>query len=92
MRQLFLLLSSLNLMIAMGQDEKPETTFKFFLGGYIKADFINTWYQNGDVNETSPLRDFHLPSQIPVGSIDQNFDLDFHVKETRFNFDVKPLC
>jgi hypothetical protein len=69
------------------QDEGTETTFNF--GGYIKADFINSWYQNGDVGETSPLRDFHLPGQIPVGEIDRNFDLDYHVKESRFNFDVK---
>jgi hypothetical protein len=41
------------------------------------------------VGETSPLRDFHLPGQIPVGALDQHFDLDYHVKETRFNFDVK---
>ena len=69
------------------QDPDKTTTFKF--GGYIKADFLNTWYQNGDVGASSPLRDFHLPSQIPVGDPIQNFDLDYHVKESRFNFDVK---
>jgi hypothetical protein len=41
------------------------------------------------VGGTSPLRDFHLPGQIPVGDLDQHFDLDYHVKESRFNFDVK---
>ncbi len=69
------------------QKDPAKTTFKF--GGYIKADAINTWYQNGDVGENSPLRDFHLSGLIPVGDVDQNVDLDFHVKETRFNFDVK---
>ncbi len=65
---------------------RGTTIFKF--GGYIKADFIHSWYMNGDVGPTSPLRDFHLPSQIPIGDPFQNYDLDFHVKESRFNFDV----
>ncbi len=67
--------------------EEPTTTFKF--GGYVKADFLNSWYNNGDVGDTSPLKDIHFPAQIPVGPEDQNFNLDFHVKESRFNFDVK---
>ncbi len=80
---LFILLS----LSAVSQEEKAtKTTFNF--GGYIKADAINTWYQNGDVGEDSPMRDFHLSGLIPVGDADQNVDLDFHVKETRFNFDV----
>ena len=64
-----------------------KTTFKF--GGYVKADFLNTWYNNGDVASESPMRDIHLPSQIPIGSIDRNYDLDFHIKESRINFDVR---
>ena len=68
-------------------DDVKKTSFNF--GGYIKADFLNTLYTNGDVGERSPLRDFHVPGQIPVGPSDENFDLDYHVKESRFNFDVK---
>ncbi len=45
--------------------EEPTTTFKF--GGYVKADFLNTWYNNGDVGNSSPLKDIHFPAQIPVG-------------------------
>lgn len=67
--------------------DEPTTTFKF--GGYVKADFLNSWYNNGDVGDTSPLKDIHFPAQIPVGDSDQNFNLDYHVKESRFNFDVK---
>lgn len=66
--------------------KKSTTTFKF--GGYAKADYIFTQYNNGDVGEASPLRDIHLPSQIPVGISDEHLDGDFHVKESRFNFDV----
>lgn len=86
---LFLLCLTLVFRTSFAQEKSPETTFKF--GGYIKADFLNTWYRNGDVPETSPLRDYHLPAHIPVGAMDQNFDLDYHVKESRFNFDVKTL-
>ena len=69
------------------EDDLPSTTFKF--GGYVKVDFLNTWYNNGDVGDTSPLKDIHFPAQIPVGDSDENFNLDYHVKESRFNFDVK---
>ena len=86
-KQLLILFIVLNTIPVLAQEEESKTTFKF--GGYIKADFLNTWYTNGDIGERSPLRDFHLPSQIPVGPTDENFDLDYHVKETRFNFDVK---
>lgn len=67
--------------------KERKTTFKF--GGYVKADFLNSWYNNGDVEDTSPLKDIHFPAQIPVGESNQNFNLDYHVKESRFNFDVK---
>lgn len=64
-----------------------KTTFRF--GGYVKADFLSTWYHNGDVNAKSPMKDIHFPGQIPVGTTNQNFNTDYHVKESRFNFDVK---
>jgi hypothetical protein len=73
--------------MAYGQALIDSTTFKF--GGYIKTDIINTWYQNGDVGSNSPLRDIHIPGQIPIGVADPNYNLDFHVKESRFNFDVE---
>jgi hypothetical protein len=37
----FLLLT----VLLMAQEEESTTTFKF--GGYIKADFLNSWYRNG---------------------------------------------
>lgn len=48
-------------------------------------DVIGTTYRNGDVGSESPLRDFHFPAAIPVGASDHNHDMDFHVKESRFN-------
>ena len=61
-----------------------ETDFRF--GGYIKFDANNSYYRNGDVPAESPLRDIHLPGAIPVGDSEKNFDVDYHVKESRFNF------
>ncbi len=84
-----LLLFILSISLSFAQEEQTtenRTTFKF--GGYIKADFINTWYNNGQVSSTSPMKDIHFPAQIPVGDSENNYNLDFHVKESRFNFDV----
>jgi hypothetical protein len=60
----------------------------FAYKGYVKMDVLSTYYRNGDVSSESPLRDFHLPSQIPVGETNENYDLDFHAKESRFNFET----
>jgi len=85
---LLLLLISFSMKKSFAQeDSNKTTTFKF--GRYIKADFLHTWYNNVDVGSTSPLRDFHLPRQIPIGDIDRNYDIDYHVKESRINFDVR---
>jgi hypothetical protein len=86
MKKYGLLLCALVTMTCVHAQVIDSTEFAF--GGYIKTDFINTWYMNGEVGSESPLRDFHLPSQIPIGPRDKNFGLDFHVKESRFNFDV----
>ena len=82
------LLSLWILSIPAGLKSQVIDSTEFAFGGYIKTDFINTWYMNGEVGSESPLRDFHLPSQIPIGPRDENFGMDFHVKESRFNFDV----
>jgi hypothetical protein len=65
-----------------------QTIFTF--GGYVKFDALYSHYENGDVPETSPLRDIHFPAAIPVGGSSDVFaDLDFHVKESRFNFEAR---
>jgi hypothetical protein len=69
--------------MAAGTATAAVTTFQY--GGYVKMDVLSTYYNHGDVDPYSPLRDFHLPSHIPVGDSDENYDLDFHVKESRFH-------
>ncbi len=71
------------------QEESKGKKVDYNFGGYIKTDFILTLYNNGIVGVNNVLRDIHLPGAIPVGTRDQNSTLDFHVKESRFNFDVK---
>ena len=74
-------------LIAQDLDEKTQFNF----GGYVKLDMIQSFYQNGDAAASSPLRDFILPGAIPVGDKFQNRNLDLHVKESRFNFEVASM-
>ncbi len=84
--RIILLLCTVHAQSLYGQDIIDSTEFSF--GGYVKADFIQTWYMNGDVPQGSSLRDFHLPKAIPVGMEAQYYHLDYHAKESRLNFDV----
>ena len=74
------------LVFAQTEQTKAEVYFKF--GGYAKADFLFSQYNNGSVAVGSPLQDIHLPSAIPTGNGIKTYDTYFHVKESRFNFDV----
>jgi hypothetical protein len=61
-----------------------QTTFNF--GGFAKLDVLNSRYNDGDVESESPLRDFYFPPAVPIGGTGEFVDIDFHVKESRFNF------
>ena len=63
-----------------------ETTFAY--GGYAKMDVLFSRYNNGEVADASPMRDFYFPALIPVGPERKYNYTDFHVKESRFNFDL----
>ena len=78
------LLSSITLAGLFLSIAQAETEFKF--GGFIKADLIASDYRDGSVPATSALRDFYIPSLVPVGGDDGGSQVDFHAKETRFNF------
>ncbi|OYT15172.1 MAG: porin [Bacteroidetes bacterium 4572_77] len=74
-------------LLAQEVDNNNKTNFKF--GGFAKADYIFTQYNNGSYNGAG--RDFHIPSTIPVGDQSIYQYTDFHIKESRFNFDVSTL-
>ncbi|MGD8414644.1 MAG: porin, partial [Candidatus Latescibacterota bacterium] len=61
-----------------------QTAFNF--GGFAKLDVLNSRYNDGDVASESPLRDFYFPAAIPTGGSGEFVDIDFHAKESRFNF------
>ena len=62
-----------------------QTTFKF--GGYAKSDIIFSNYDKGNPGKNIS-GEFHVPSLIPVNGTETYNDLEFHVKESRFNFDI----
>lgn len=62
-----------------------QTTFNF--GGYVKLDMMSSKFNNGSVEVGNALRDFHFPGTIPVGNSSDVFrTIDYHAKESRFNF------
>jgi hypothetical protein len=67
--------------------QAAETKFKY--GGYVKFDAMASYYNNGEVGPLNPLRDFYIPALVPVGDRDGSFDVDFHVKQSRFNLETK---
>ncbi len=80
----------LALLFTAGPVTAGETSFSY--GGFVKLDALSTYYRNGVVSLGNPMRDIHLPSQIPVGERDENYNLDFHVKESRFHFQTLTLA
>lgn len=68
--------------------EKTENQTKLKVGGYFKADFISSVYNNGEVIKSNALNSFHIPGLVPVGEIDKNSSSNFHVKESRINLNI----
>lgn len=63
---------------------KPE----FYYGGYVKADFISSRFDDGEVAGDSIGRDFFVPSTIPVGG-DSSTVFDAHSRQSRFFFGTR---
>ena len=62
------------------------TTYKF--GGYAKFDGMFSDYSDATPPSSAVIRQFYLPSQIPVGdgSASSDTTVDFQGRETRLNF------
>ncbi|MEM7781244.1 MAG: DcaP family trimeric outer membrane transporter [Pseudomonadota bacterium] len=54
--------------------------------GYIKVDAISQRTSGGQLPNGSILRDFLIPSTIPVGGEASGFDTDFSARQSRFIF------
>lgn len=86
MKKIILLFWCLAPALVFAQENSPTSYFQ--VGGYAKADGIFSIYYNGDPGPESPIKDIHLPSAIPIGNGNRIYDTYFHVKESRFNFDL----
>ncbi len=64
----------------------PNTTFKF--GGFIKADFMETRTDSGQLADSATGRDLYVPAQTPVGGKGSHTDFDGGIKFSRVNFGV----
>jgi len=67
---------------ALGQES--GTTYAF--GGYVKFDAMFSDYQAGTPASGNLLRQFYLPSFLPVGNADSDWTADFQARESRINF------
>ncbi len=64
----------------------PNTTLK--IGGFIKADFMETRTDSGQLADSATGRDLYLPQQIPVGGKGSKTDFDAGAKFSRINFGI----
>lgn len=64
----------------------PASSTRFTYKGYVKADALFSKFSAGEVAETSGLRDFYLPSAIPVGTAPSSTVFDVHAKQSRLIF------
>lgn len=73
--------------------ERPQGfmagTTEVIFGGYLKIDAGVSAFTGGDVPSNALVRDFYVPSLVPVGDGDGNAVFDFNPRETRFFFGLK---
>jgi hypothetical protein len=63
-----------------------NTTVKF--GGFVKADFMESRTDSGQLADSASGRDLYVPSQIPVGGKGSKTDFDAGAKFSRFNVGI----
>ncbi len=59
----------------------PGTTF--YVTGYVKADANWTDTPDGEIPDNASGRDYYVPSQTPIGGLDEGTDFTFQAKQTR---------
>lgn len=69
---------------AMSFSVQADTEFKF--GGYVKADVMFSEYSNGAPDSGSLSRQFYVPGTIYGDASNGKQVVDFHARESRFNF------
>ncbi len=61
------------------------------LGGYVKFDAMASRYSDGDPANGDALREFYLPSSIPIGGASEGTATDFNARQSRFWFTTEGL-
>ncbi len=71
---------------AVAEENEAGTTYKF--GGYAKFDAMWSDYSDGNPPSSAIIRQFYIPSQIPVGDGSGSGDVtaDFQGRESRIFF------
>ncbi|ABV87881.1 DcaP family trimeric outer membrane transporter [Shewanella pealeana] len=69
---------------AVSFSAQADTEFKF--GGYVKADVMFSDYSNGAPDSGSLSRQFYVPGTIYGDPSNGKQVVDFHARESRFNF------
>ncbi|MBS3744509.1 MAG: porin [Wenzhouxiangellaceae bacterium] len=69
-------------MITEASEKADKPMFSY--GGYIKADFMVSDFDDGEVSGDSIGRDFYVPAIVPIGDKGST-SFDAHAKQTRFN-------
>lgn len=64
----------------------PDTTFR--VTGFVKADFMATRTDSGQLADNAVGRALYVPTQIPVGGGSSGTDFDAHAKFSRLGFGV----
>jgi DcaP outer membrane protein len=64
----------------------PGTTVK--IGGFMKADFMLTRTDGGQLADSASGRDLYVPGQTPVGGAESNTDFDAGAKFSRVNIGI----
>ncbi|MDT8408259.1 MAG: DcaP family trimeric outer membrane transporter [Wenzhouxiangellaceae bacterium] len=70
-------------VLARAEEKADKPTFSY--GGYIKADFMVSDFDDGEVAGDSLGRDFFVPAIVPIGGKGST-NFDAHARQTRFNF------
>ncbi|MGK7295513.1 MAG: DcaP family trimeric outer membrane transporter, partial [Candidatus Wenzhouxiangella sp. M2_3B_020] len=69
--------------VAAAEEKADTPTFSY--GGYVKADFMYSAFDDGEVGGSSLGRDIYVPAVVPIGGDSAEY-FDAHARQTRFNF------
>ena len=67
----------------LGMSSQTLADTQFRAGGYLKADFMTSHFDDGFIDAGNIARDFYIPGATPVGGGHSDTVTDFHIRESR---------